>query len=106
MAFSLESGIILFLQNRINAPDTPNVSRSTLECGRRIDNLKWFLDWKFYGQQERRVMAICGGDGFMMNSREMETVVRLKLDLMVLILRDDAYGMIKLKQANMGFDDF
>ncbi len=51
-------------------------------------------------------MAICGGDGFMVNSREMETVVRLKLDLMVLILRDDAYGMIKLKQANMGFDDF
>ncbi|WP_456405298.1 thiamine pyrophosphate-dependent enzyme, partial [Thiolapillus sp.] len=32
--------------------------------------------------------------------------VRLGLDLVVLILRDDAYGMIKWKQANMGFDDF
>ncbi|MCW9015021.1 MAG: acetolactate synthase large subunit [Gammaproteobacteria bacterium] len=55
---------------------------------------------------ERQVMAICGDGGFMMNSQEMETAVRLGLDLVVLILRDDAYGMIKWKQANMGFDDF
>jgi len=55
---------------------------------------------------ERRVMAICGDGGFMMNSQEMETAVRLGLDLVVLILRDDAYGMIKWKQSNMGFDDF
>jgi acetolactate synthase-1/2/3 large subunit len=41
-----------------------------------------------------------------MNSQEMETAVRLRLDLVVLILKDDAYGMIKWKQANMGFDDF
>jgi len=55
---------------------------------------------------ERRVMAICGDGGFMMNSQEMETAVRLGLDLVVLILRDNAYGMIKWKQANMGFDDY
>ncbi|MEN8177596.1 MAG: acetolactate synthase large subunit [Pseudomonadota bacterium] len=55
---------------------------------------------------DRQVMAICGDGGFMMNSQEMETAVRLKLDLVVIILRDDAYGMIKWKQANMGFDDF
>jgi len=55
---------------------------------------------------QRRVMAICGDGGFMMNSQELETAVRLELDLVVLILRDDAYGMIKWKQANMGFDDF
>jgi acetolactate synthase I/II/III large subunit len=55
---------------------------------------------------ERKVMAICGDGGFMMNSQEMETAVRLGLDLTVLILRDDAYGMIRWKQANMGFKDF
>ncbi|HFE32093.1 MAG TPA: acetolactate synthase large subunit [Gammaproteobacteria bacterium] len=55
---------------------------------------------------QRRVMAICGDGGFMMNSQEMETAVRLGLDLVVLILRDNAYGMIKWKQANMGFADF
>ncbi|MDH3257808.1 MAG: thiamine pyrophosphate-dependent enzyme, partial [Nitrospinota bacterium] len=55
---------------------------------------------------DRKVMAVCGDGGFMMNSQEMETAVRLKLDLVVLILRDDAYGMIKWKQAGMGFKDF
>ena len=55
---------------------------------------------------DRKVMAICGDGGFMMNSQEMETAVRLKLDITVLILRDDAYGMIRWKQANMGFKDF
>lgn len=55
---------------------------------------------------DRKVMAICGDGGFMMNSQEMETAVRLKLDLVILILNDNAYGMIKWKQANMGFDNF
>jgi acetolactate synthase-1/2/3 large subunit len=55
---------------------------------------------------DRQVMAICGDGGFMMNSQELETAVRLELDLVVLVLRDDAYGMIKWKQANMGFKDF
>ena len=55
---------------------------------------------------EKQVMAICGDGGFMMNSQEMETAVRLNLDLIVLILNDNAYGMIKWKQANMGFDNF
>lgn len=52
------------------------------------------------------VMAICGDGGFMMNSQELETAKRLGLDLVVLILRDDAYGMIKWKQEDMGFDNF
>jgi acetolactate synthase-1/2/3 large subunit len=54
----------------------------------------------------RKVMAICGDGGFMMNSQELETAVRLRLQLVVLILRDDAYGMIKWKQSNMGLADF
>ena len=55
---------------------------------------------------ERRVMAICGNGGFLMNSAEMETAVRLKLNLIVLILRDNAYGMIKWKQSNMDFPNW
>ncbi len=55
---------------------------------------------------KRRVMAICGDGGFMMNSAELETAVRLGLDLIVVVLRDNAYGMIKWKQQNMHFDDF
>ncbi|MBB73606.1 MAG: acetolactate synthase large subunit [Planctomycetaceae bacterium] len=55
---------------------------------------------------DRKALAICGDGGFMMNSQELETAVRLGLDVSVLILRDDAYGMIKWKQANMGFNNF
>jgi acetolactate synthase-1/2/3 large subunit len=55
---------------------------------------------------DRRVMAVCGDGGFMMNSQELETAVRLKMNLVILILRDDAYGMIKWKQAGMGFENF
>ena len=54
----------------------------------------------------RKILAICGDGGFMMNSQEMETAVRLDLDLIVIVLRDNVYGMVKWKQANMGFLDF
>ncbi|MBD1553548.1 acetolactate synthase large subunit [Pseudomonas typographi] len=52
------------------------------------------------------IIAVCGDGGFMMNSQELETAVRLKLNLVVIILRDDGYGMIRWKQAQMGFEDF
>ena len=55
---------------------------------------------------EESVTAICGDGGFMMNSQELETAVRLGVHITVIILRDNAYGMIKWKQANMGFKDF
>ncbi|MGY6251168.1 acetolactate synthase large subunit [Bosea thiooxidans] len=54
----------------------------------------------------RRVMAVCGDGGFMMNSQELETAVRLKLNLVVLVLNDGAYGMIRWKQAVDNFPDF
>ncbi|MGK7295603.1 MAG: acetolactate synthase large subunit [Candidatus Wenzhouxiangella sp. M2_3B_020] len=55
---------------------------------------------------DRKVLAVCGDGGFMMNSQELETAVRLGLDLVVLVLRDDAYGMIRWKQADMKLPDF
>lgn len=55
---------------------------------------------------EKRVLAVAGDGGFMMNSQELETAIRLNLDLVVLIINDSGYGMIKWKQAGMGFEDF
>jgi acetolactate synthase I/II/III large subunit len=55
---------------------------------------------------ERRVLAVCGDGGFMMNSQELETAVRLKLNLVVLVLDDGAYGMIRWKQSVDNFADF
>lgn len=54
----------------------------------------------------RRVMAVCGDGGFMMNAQELETAVRLKLNLVVVIIEDNAYGMIRWKQAIDRFPDF
>jgi acetolactate synthase-1/2/3 large subunit len=54
----------------------------------------------------KRVLAICGDGGFMMNAQELETAIRLKLNLVVLILEDHAYGMIRWKQAVDKFEDF
>ncbi|SDQ32632.1 acetolactate synthase large subunit [Pseudovibrio sp. Tun.PSC04-5.I4] len=55
---------------------------------------------------DRRVMAICGDGGFMMNSQEMETAVRLKLNLVITVLNDGSYGMIRWKQVAAGFQDW
>lgn len=47
---------------------------------------------------ERRVIAVMGDGGFLMNSQELETAVRLGLPLVILIWRDDGYGVIRWKQ--------
>jgi acetolactate synthase-1/2/3 large subunit len=52
------------------------------------------------------IVAVCGDGGFMMNSQEIETAVRMNMNLVIIILRDDAYGMIRWKQQQMGFTDF
>jgi acetolactate synthase-1/2/3 large subunit len=55
---------------------------------------------------DQRVMAICGDGGFMMNSQELETAIRLGLNLVVTVLNDNAYGMIRWKQTSSGFADW
>ncbi|GAB5450964.1 MAG: acetolactate synthase large subunit [Halioglobus sp.] len=55
---------------------------------------------------DKHVVAVCGDGGFMMNNQEMETAVRLGLHVVVIVLRDDAYGMIKWKQDHMKFASF
>jgi len=55
---------------------------------------------------DKQVLAVCGDGGFMMNSQELETATRLKLNLVVLIINDNGYGMIKWKQAALELDNF
>ena len=47
---------------------------------------------------ERRVVAVTGDGGLLMNIQELETAVRLRLAFVVLIFRDDGYGVIRWKQ--------
>jgi acetolactate synthase-1/2/3 large subunit len=55
---------------------------------------------------DRQVVAVCGDGGFMMNSQELETAVRLKLNLITIIFNDSGYGMIKWKQAGQDLSNF
>ena len=47
---------------------------------------------------DRRVVALCGDGGFLMNSQELETARRIGANITVVIWRDDGYGLIDWKQ--------
>ncbi|MEI6222764.1 MAG: acetolactate synthase large subunit [bacterium] len=55
---------------------------------------------------DRKVIALAGDGGFMMNSQELETAVRLGIDIVVIILNDNGFGMIKWKQAGQELPNF
>ena len=55
---------------------------------------------------DSKVVSVNGDGGFLMNSQELETAVRMELDMVVIILTDNAYGMIKWKQEGVGFEKF
>jgi len=55
---------------------------------------------------DRKILAIAGDGGFMMNSQELETAVRMKRNVTTLILNDSSYGMIRWKQGDAGFPDW
>ncbi|RJQ34271.1 acetolactate synthase large subunit [Candidatus Parcubacteria bacterium] len=54
----------------------------------------------------KKVVVVAGDGGFLMNVADLETAKRLKLDLVIIILDDSGYGMIKWKQSGMGLKDF
>lgn len=56
--------------------------------------------------QEKNVVVIAGDGGFVMNLGDVETAVRLQNNLTIIVVNNNSYGMIKLKQESMGFEDF
>ncbi len=55
---------------------------------------------------DRKVLTAVGDGGFMMASHELETAVRYKVPLVVLLLNDNAFGFIKWEQQAKGFPSF
>jgi acetolactate synthase-1/2/3 large subunit len=47
---------------------------------------------------DKKAIAICGDAGFMMNNQEIDTALRLKLDIVILIFNDGKYGLIEWHQ--------
>jgi acetolactate synthase-1/2/3 large subunit len=102
---ALDNGMykIWFARNyRAHAPNTVLLDNALASMGAGLPSAmaaKLVLE-------DRKVLAVCGDGGFMMNSQELETAVRLGLDLVVLVLNDHGYGMIKWKQESMGLVPF
>ena len=49
---------------------------------------------------DKKVVAVTGDGGFMMNCQELETALRAKTPFVTLIFNDDGYGLIEWKQIN------
>ncbi len=49
---------------------------------------------------DRKVVALCGDGGFLMNAQELETAKRIGAGVVVVIWRDNGYGLIDWKQRN------
>ncbi|MEX2615008.1 MAG: acetolactate synthase large subunit [Alphaproteobacteria bacterium] len=49
---------------------------------------------------DRKILAICGDAGFLMNVQDLETMVRRKLNAVIMVWIDGEYGLIKWKQQN------
>lgn len=49
---------------------------------------------------DRKVVAVTGDAGFLMNSQEIETAMRLKIPVVILVWNDASYGLIEWKQQN------
>lgn len=55
---------------------------------------------------EKQVIAVVGDGGLLMDLGELETAKRLNLNLTVVVLNDNGFGMIKWKQEAEGYKDF
>lgn len=49
---------------------------------------------------DRKVVAVTGDGGFMMNNQELETALRVGTPFVVIIFNDGGYGLIEWKQMN------
>lgn len=50
---------------------------------------------------QRKVVAVTGDAGFLMNSQEIETAMRMHVPIVILIWNDCSYGLIEWKQMNI-----
>ena len=55
---------------------------------------------------DKNVVCITGDGGIVMNLWDLETIVRLWLDMTIVVLNNSSYGMIKWKQTGGWFEDY
>jgi len=81
MDFACNVGDKSYLHRKEDKGGDYNLGSHSLQCGRRVDSLKWFLDWKYYQQSgfaeriEKYLRLAEWGERFIINSEELEMVV-------------------------------
>ena len=80
------------------APDRFEAQLAVLRETREPFAMSAFLERLERGTLPANAVAVTGDGGFLMNSQELETAVRLELPLVILVWRDDGYGVIRWKQ--------
>lgn len=55
---------------------------------------------------DQKVVCVTGDGGLVMNLWDIETAVRMKIDIVIVILNNSSYGMIKWKQQGGWFEDY
>ena len=56
--------------------------------------------------KDKKVVCVTWDGGLVMNLWDIETAVRMKLDIVIIVLNNSSYGMIKWKQAGAWFKDY
>ncbi|MFA5072937.1 MAG: acetolactate synthase large subunit [Nitrospirota bacterium] len=102
---ALDNGIYKLWFSRLYRTYEPNTflldnALATMGAGLPVGMMAKMLN------PDKNVLAVVGDGGFMMNSRELETALRYKTPVVVLVLNDNAFGFIKWKQQGRGFSDF
>ena len=81
LANALSVGDDSYLFRNENLDSSEDLGPSSLQCGRRVDSLKWFLDWKFFGREglaarvEKSLDLCAYAEAVISRSVELELVV-------------------------------
>ncbi len=81
LATALSAGDGSYLFRSENATEMEDLGPTSLQCGRRVDSLKWFLDWKFFGREglaarvEKSLELCAYAEEVIKRSPELELVV-------------------------------
>jgi glutamate/tyrosine decarboxylase-like PLP-dependent enzyme len=81
LATALSAGDGSYLFRSENMIEMEDLGPSSLQCGRRVDSLKWFLDWKFFGREglaarvEKSLELCAYAEEIINRSAELELVV-------------------------------
>lgn len=80
LATALSAGDGSYLFRGEKSEEVEDLGPASLQCGRRVDSLKWFLDWKFFGREGlaarvERSLDLCGyAEELVKRSAELELV--------------------------------